>query len=175
MITYIVLLRGINIPGKIVKMDRLRSIFAAMGFQNVRTYIQSGNVLFEAEEQSTDLLAEQIVEELQKNFDFPIPVAIRTLNEWEEVIRQNPFPDKEPQVSFLSGKPSDDALDKVKSYQDRSDDEIQILGREVYLVCKGSYHKTLYSNAFLERNLQVSSTTRNWKTVNKLLDLSQKP
>ncbi|HEX7064536.1 MAG TPA: DUF1697 domain-containing protein [Bacillales bacterium] len=171
MITYIVLLRGINVAGKTVKMDRLRGIFSSMGFQNVRTYIQSGNVVFETEEQNTALLAERIVEELKKNFDFPIPVAVRTLNEWEEAIRNNPFPDNEPHVSFLSEKPSKEALEKVESYQDRSDDEIKVLGREVYLLCRGSYHKTLYSNAFLERNLQVSSTTRNWKTVNKLLDL----
>lgn len=169
--TFIALLRGINIVGKTVKMANLRSIMTSMGFENVRTYIQSGNVVFEAEEENTDVLAGRIDRELQKHFDFPIPVVVRTRNEWEEVIRKNPFLDSEPHVSFLSEEPDEEAVEKVKAYREKSEDEILIDGREVYLLCKGSYHKTIFSNTFLEKKLGVSSTTRNWRTVNKLANL----
>ncbi|HET7579232.1 MAG TPA: DUF1697 domain-containing protein [Bacillales bacterium] len=171
MATFIALLRGINIVGKTVKMERLRNIMTSMGLENVRTYIQSGNVVFEAEKENTDVLADRIDQELQKHFDFPIPVVVRTRNEWEEVIRKNPFPDNEPHVSFLSEKPEEEAVAKVNAYRDKSEDEIVIDGREVYLLCKGSYHKTIFSNNFLEKKLGVSSTTRNWRTVNKLASL----
>lgn len=172
MVRYIALLRGINVAGKTVKMAELRALFESMRFKNVKTYIQSGNVVFEAADE-IDTLEDRLASELQQTFGFPIPVVIRTLPEWKEVIRKNPFADGEPYVSFLSEKPSEETIEKVKSYNGKSDDEIQILGREVYLLCKGSYHKTLYSNAFLEKKLGVSATTRNWKTVNKLHDLAQ--
>jgi uncharacterized protein (DUF1697 family) len=172
---YIALLRGINVGGKVVKMADLRSVMEAMGFENVQTYIQSGNVVFAAEEQDINELTLKLASRLQDEFGFEIPVLIRTLENLEEGVRNNPFSADEPYVSFLAKEPDQEGIEKLKSYEDKTEDELKIVGREVYIHCVGGYGRTLYSNAFLEKKLGVPATTRNWKTVNKLIDMARSP
>src|SRR3982751_3388903 len=107
MIKYIAFLRGINVGGHhIVKMEDLRRIFASMRFENVKTFIQSGNVIFETTETNPDALAEKIGRELQKAFGFEIRTMPRALVELEEIAARNPFknaaPDEKIYISFLS-------------------------------------------------------------------------
>jgi uncharacterized protein (DUF1697 family) len=176
--TYIALLRGINVNGqKLIKMDHLRSIFESMQVRQVRTYIQSGNVLFEAEERSTDQVRQSIETKLKEELGYEVDVVVRTKSELERTIAQNPFGDMESPddgklyVSFLSKEPTAEALDVLASFQ--SDvDEYRADGREVYIRCRGQYGKSLFSNNFLEKKLGVTATTRNWQTVNKLASMA---
>lgn len=176
--TYIALLRGINVNGqKLIKMDRLKSIFESMQVRQVRTYIQSGNVLFEAEEESTDQLRRSIETKLKEELGYEVDVVVRTKSELERTIAQNPFGDMESPddgklyVSFLSEEPTAEALDVLASFQSDAD-EYRADGREVYIRCRGQYGKSLFSNNFLEKKLGVTATTRNWQTVNKLAGMA---
>lgn len=88
---YIALLRGINVGGHVVKMERLRELFAELGFTNVRTYIQSGNVFFETEQTDRDALAQTIEQRLHEALGYKVPVFLRTIPEFEEILALDPF------------------------------------------------------------------------------------
>src|SRR3954464_15698682 len=107
--TYIAMLRGINVSGhKLVKMDQLRASFEALGFQNVKTYVQSGNVVFEAGNDSVAGLSAKIMKRILRDFGFPVPVLLKTAKEMERIIRHNPFlkapgiDDSKLHVTFLT-------------------------------------------------------------------------
>ncbi|TMV50762.1 DUF1697 domain-containing protein [Paenibacillus mesophilus] len=176
--TYIALLRGINVNGqKLIKMDHLKSIFESMPVSRVRTYIQSGNVLFEVEDRGTDQIRESIESKLKDALGYKVDVVVRTKDELELTVADNPFEedgapdDGKIYVSFLSEKPTAEALRVLASFQ--SDvDEYRVAGREVYIRCRGQYGKSLFSNNFLEKKLGVIATTRNWQTVNKLVSMA---
>ncbi|MCM3337494.1 DUF1697 domain-containing protein [Paenibacillus sp. MER TA 81-3] len=173
---YVALLRGINVSGqKIIKMDALKSIFEALAFQNVKTYIQSGNVIFEASATEPELLAESIEKQLRVELGYEITVVVKTLSELEEVIQHNPFTENEASegklyVSFLSKEPVAEDLTALLSVQNGVD-EIRALEREVYILCRQGYGKSQFSNNFIEKKLRMPATTRNWQTVNKLANM----
>ena len=174
MTTYIAFLRGINVGGqKIIKMEKLKEIFESLQFQNVKTYIQSGNVMFESTEDSPDILC-KIEAELESVLGYKVTSIIRTADELEKVIEQNPFSTSEcfekQYVTFLYGEPAAEAVDRLMSYKNDVDD-FCVTHREVFLLCGKGYGKTKFSNHFLESKLDVLATTRNWKTVNKILNM----
>jgi uncharacterized protein (DUF1697 family) len=177
MTVYVALLRGINVSGqKIIKMEALRAIFASLQFQNVKTYIQSGNVIFESTEDSVDVLQERTESRLEETLGYKVPVMIRTMSELEKVIRQNPFARSENiddghlYVTFLSQVPTADAIHGLESYKNDVDD-FRVVDREVYLLCRNAYGRSLFSNNFLENKLGVLATTRNWNTVNRIANM----
>lgn len=140
MTTYIALLRGINVGGnKIIKMLDLKAMFQALGFANVRTYIQSGNVVFENDEGSVGLLSGVIERQIHEVFGFEVSVIIRTLAEMENVIANDPFQLSEPEefkrwyVTFLPAEPSAEALDKLRTYEN-GPDKVRFVGREMYIL-----------------------------------------
>ncbi|WP_129731302.1 DUF1697 domain-containing protein [Ectobacillus funiculus] len=174
MTIYIAFLRGINVGGKkIIKMEKLKDIFKSLYFQNVKTYIQSGNVIFDSTEESADILY-KIETELENVLGYKVTSIIRTADELEEIIKQNPFSaseDVEKQyVTFLHREPTVEAADRLMSYKNDVDD-FCVTHREVFLLCGKGYGKTKFSNHFLESKLDVLATTRNWKTVNKILNM----
>lgn len=174
MTIYIAFLRGINVGGqKIIKMEKLKDIFESLQFQNVKTYIQSGNVIFESTEESTDILC-KMETELEHILGDKVTCIIRTVDELEEVIKQNPFSTSEDiekqYVTFLDRKPTAEAAARLMSYKNDVDD-FYVINREVFLLCGKGYGKTKFSNHFLESKLDVLATTRNWKTVNKILNM----
>ncbi|MDD8017569.1 MAG: DUF1697 domain-containing protein [Bacteroidota bacterium] len=178
MTTYIALLRGINVSGKkIIKMDDLKKYFESFGMKNVRTYIQSGNVIFQSPQTTNDRLAETLENKLKKILGFDVPVIIRTDAELKKIISKNPFTPKEMSadtklhVSLLSAKPSKENVDQLLETQSDTD-EFRIVNSEVYILCRGGYGESVFSNNFLEKKLGVKATTRNWATLNKLVDLS---
>jgi uncharacterized protein (DUF1697 family) len=178
--THVALLRGINVSGnKMVKMEHLRGIFETLHFQNVKTYIQTGNVIFETKEENPELICDKIEKELEKVLGFEVPVILRTIEELEDSMKNNPFEGTESSendgyITFLSSIPTDQAIDKVKTYKSDTD-ELRFLNREVYLLCPNKgYGKTMYSNTFLEKRLGVSATTRNWKTVNAIINMANR-
>jgi uncharacterized protein (DUF1697 family) len=180
MTTYIALLRGINVGGnKIIKMQDLKAMFQSLGFEDVRTYIQSGNVVFEGEEQSESLISGIIERQIEETFGFAVSVIMRTLDELEQTIANNPFKltDKEDfkrwYVSFLPAEPSAEALDKLRIYED-GPDQIRFVGREMYVLYEVSVSQSPLFKVSFDKILGMPVTTRNWNTLNKLVTMASK-
>ena len=177
--TYISILRGINVGGqrKILMAD-LKALYEGLGLADVRTYIQSGNVAF-----TTDTtvfnndLARTLEQAIAKQYLFDVPVIVRSSAEMRHILEANPFARREGiqteklHATFLAAAPSANELEKVRALN-YSPDEFVISGTEVYLHCPGGYGETKLSNKFFESKLKVSATTRNWNTVNKLVELA---
>ena len=176
--TCISILRGINVSGqKKILMADLRTLYENLHFENVKTYIQSGNVVFKSEEKLEGAdTSKKIEEAILKKYGFNVPVIIRSLLEINKVIDSNPFLSekdinlKKLHVTFLSEIPSKEKLQDLKSV-DFSPDEFAIKGKEIYLHIPVSYGETKLSNSFFEKKLKVTATTRNWNTVNKLAEM----
>jgi len=176
---YIALLRGINVSGhKILRMDALRACFEGLGCRNVQTYVQSGNVVFEAGAKDTARYAEEISKKIRRDFGFPVPVLLRTSDELQRIAQQNPFL-KQPEmdhtklhVTFLSAPAAKSAADDLQGLA-ITPEQFQIRGREIYLYCPNGYGRTKLSNNAIEKKLHVEATTRNWKSVQALLALAE--
>lgn len=174
---YIALLRGINVSGqKLIKMEALRKSLERLRFEKVSTYIQSGNILFESSGSDVAVLQSQIKELIQTDFGFDVPVVIITLKELLDVVSSNPYANSvlsdpaQPYVSFLSAEPSKEALSLLQEI-DFGKDEFTSHKRWLYILY-ASAASTKLSNSFIERKLNVTATSRNWKTVTKLIALS---
>lgn len=179
MTTYIALLRGINVGGnKIIKMLDLKAMFQTLGFENVRTYIQSGNVVFESDEGSESLLTGVIERKIHEVFEFEVSVIIRTLAEMENVIANDPFQLSEPEefkrwyVTFLPAEPSAEALDKLRTYEN-GPDKVRFVGREIYILYEVSVSQSPLFKVPFDRILGMTLTARNWNTVNKLVTMGR--
>ncbi len=178
--TYIAMLRGINVSGqKIVRMERLRQSFAGLGFWNVETYVQSGNIVFLAPSTLPSTLAKRVSEAILRDFGFSVPVLIKTLREMEIVIKGNPFVMEKGidlsklHVTFLSNVVSKSALRNLEALPTKRD-RFSLGHQKVYLYCPGGYGNTKLSNIAIEKALSVGATTRNWRTVNTLSEMASK-
>ena len=179
MTRYISILRGINVGGKRkILMADLRELYQSLGFENIITYIQSGNVIFESKKKNANsIFTKKIKEAIFEKYGFDVPVIIRSVEEIKSIFETNPFLQKEGVqvenlcVTFLSEIPTDENLEKINTY-DYSPDLFQIIENNAFIFIEGKYHKSKLTNNFFEKKLKVSATTRNWKTVKKLLELS---
>lgn len=168
------MLRGINVGGhKRIKMDQLRASFEALGFKQVKTCIQSGNVIFKAGKLSAAALSTRIEEKIVADFGFSASVISRTADEMATTIKNNPFlsqsgvdPEK-LHVAFLSEGPAPSALNKLAKLTLKPD-QARCLGREVYLYFPNGVSGSSLWKHSLDGVLSVITTTRNWKTVNRL-------
>jgi uncharacterized protein (DUF1697 family) len=172
------MLRGINVGGqKKIQMDRLRESFEALGFEQVKTYVQSGNVIFKAKSGSPLRLSKKVEGQILKDFGFSISVILRTSHEMGQTIRNNPFVKEKGidlsklHVTFLASCPNKATVQKLEALA-AEPDQFCYSGKEVYLYCPNGYGRTKLSNNALERVLSVCATTRNWRTANKLFALS---
>ena len=179
MTTYISLLRGINVSGqKLIKMDVLRKSYESMGFHNVTTYLQSGNVIFEGNDFEINNLEQKISRQIEKDFGFEVPVIVLTIEKLKQVIENNPFlkdPNKDQSflhVTFLSSKPEQYDHKTIEDKK-QNGEEISISNTAVYLFCPNGYGRTKLNNNFLEVKIKVGATTRNWKTTNELFKIAQ--
>lgn len=179
--TYIALLRGINVGGnKLIRMQELKAMFVELQYANVRTYIQSGNVVFESEAASGEGLAEVISQRIWETFGFEVPVIIRSVEELEAVIAGNPFPLTEPEefkrlyVSFLADEPSAEALEKVRPYEDGAD-QVRVIGKEMYTYYEVSVSESPLFKVQFDKLLGTNLTARNWNTLGKVTALARKP
>lgn len=178
--TYISILRGINVSGqKKILMNDLKALYHDLKFEDVVTYIQSGNVIFKTNPLLSDKqLGDKIEKEILKKYNFQVPVIIRNIKEVAALIKKNPFSKKkniDPEklhVTFLSESPSTENIETIKGFN-YPPDEFIIIEREVFLHCPINYGETKLSNKFFENKLKVSATTRNWKTVNKLYEMAE--
>lgn len=178
MTVYISLLRGINVSGqKKVKMAELSALYETLGLGSGKTYVQSGNVVFQSDQSPADL-SDKIHAAIEKQFGFSVEVLVRTLDDWRALVERSPFAgdgDKDPKylhVTLLAQSPDKQALAELDVPQAGAD-EYRIAGQVVYLHCPNGYGRTKLNNNFWEKKLKVGATTRNWNTVNKLLELAE--
>ena len=170
---FIALLRGINVSGqKKIKMSELKVLFEDAGFQQIETYIQSGNVIFSSKEYSEDQLAKKISLAIKNKFLFEVNIIIITSIELDKVLLNNPFIKKKKDddklyVTFLSGKPSMEQIKKLEEVN-FSPEEYLINGKVIYLFLPNGAGKAKLNNNYFENKLKVVSTTRNWRTVSTL-------
>ena len=177
--TYIALLRGINVSGhKIIKMETLRLVLAELGFQNISTYIQSGNVIFESDNENAAALEHQISHKIFEHFGFDVPVRITTLEELNRIVAENPFIKEnlenptQPYVAFLSEVPLDNHYQHMKAVN-FGEDRFVNKDRVLYLWYADSPGNTKLSNVVIESKLKLKATSRNWKTIQKLIALAE--
>ncbi|WP_010135765.1 DUF1697 domain-containing protein [Ochrovirga pacifica] len=170
----VAILRGINVAGKRkILMADLKLMCKNLNLRDVSTYIQSGNILFTSNQKNSDL--EILIEDaILKTFHFKVPVIIRSIAELQKSVHNNPFYNNQTDVSnlhltFLKETPSSENLATLLSYNDETD-VFKISNKDVFICCKGKYHQSKFSNLFFEKKLKMNTTTRNWKTVLKLLE-----
>jgi uncharacterized protein (DUF1697 family) len=177
--TYISILRGINVSGhRMIKMKALQEMYERLGFQKVRTYIQSGNVVFENKSSETGALEKMISGEILGSFGFEVPVIVLEKEELVNISMHNAFiRDRNEDISrlhvtVLSRAPENHLVDNIGK-EAFLPDEFHIIGKVVYLFCPNGYGNTKLSNTFFENKLKVQATTRNWKTVLELVKMSE--
>jgi uncharacterized protein (DUF1697 family) len=157
-------------------MPVLEALFAGLGYSDVVTYIQSGNVVFAGRSKNAAAIARNIEEDITRELGLDVAVLLRTKEELAELARTNPFlrTDADPfklHVTFLAESPPA-ALARAVEEFDAGPDEARVVGRDVYLHCPSGYGNTKLSGAFVERRLKTVATTRNWNTVTKLVELA---
>lgn len=176
--TIVTFLRGVNVGGKKkVKMDQLVDVYDVLGFADIRTYLQSGNVLCSTSKISNAALQRKIEKGLESELELDVTVLCRTSREMGLVVKNNPYLKKKNvdesklHVTFLKEAPADNAVAEL-SKEKFGKEEFAIDGATVYVHCPAGYGKAKLNNNFFEERLGVDATTRNWKTVNKLHDMS---
>ena len=175
---FIALLRGINVSGqKIIKMSDLKSLFEDLGFHDVATYIQSGNVVFSSKEKSGEKLEAKISSTIKNKFGFDAQVVVINPEEIEYVLKNNPFIKRKKDtnklcVTFLSETPSVVNIEKLSAIN-YSPEEYFIEGKHIYLFVPNGFGKAKLNINLFENKLKVVGTSRNWKTVKALSELAK--
>ena len=174
---YAALLRGINVSGKnILSMKALKELFVDVGMKNVTTYIQSGNVVFDSGNDDRSDISKKLEIAISKMFGYDVPVLIRSKQELREIIDKNPFASEDEKmlyITFLKENPDKELTSELQG-MNVNDDEIRIIDKSAYLLIRNGYGNTKLSNAFIEKKLRVVSTTRNIKTVKKLIEFTDR-
>jgi uncharacterized protein (DUF1697 family) len=171
------MLRGINLGSrKRISMADLRRLFEELGAQNVQTYVVSGNVVFDSPPGSRAELARTILDRIQADLGHDVSIVLRTAAEMAEVAATKPFgndDDDHLYVTFLEEKPE---ASRVKALDGAPfvPDEFEIRGTEAYLHFPNGYGRSKLNNEWFERKLGVAATSRNWRTVTALAELSGK-
>ena len=175
---YIALLRGINVSGqKKIKMADLRVHLSDLELGDVQTYIQSGNITFKSPAAPEGHLAATIKGKILEAYGFEVPTLVVSSEELQHVAVGNPFPQAaaaDPArmlVTFLETVPEVEAA-KAFTRLSFPDEHFELKGKAVYLHCPKGYGRAKLNNNFVERKLKVPATTRNWKTILKLLEMT---
>ncbi|MFI5172571.1 MAG: DUF1697 domain-containing protein [Chitinophagales bacterium] len=174
--TYFAFLKGINVGGNhIIKMAELKALFENLGLKNVRTFIQSGNVVFESPAKA-DVLKKKIESRLEKAAGYKIVVVLRTKDEMEKIISGYPFSkikghtECKLNVGFLECSPEKNSVKELEVLN--SDKEMFLVkGDNLYHLCKLGFAESLAGKNIFEKKLKVKVTVRNWNTVNKVLNI----
>lgn len=176
---FISLLRGVNIGGHHkIKMDALRALYESLGLKEVRTYIQSGNVVFKTKDPDVARLTQKIEKEIERTHGFRPDVVIRTAAELREVVKSNPFAKRrgiDPRklaVTFLPGNPTEEAranLGKIKA----DPEELHVIDRQLYIYFANGMARPNLSWIQVMKTLKTTGTARNWNTVTQLLEMAE--
>jgi uncharacterized protein (DUF1697 family) len=167
---YVGLLRAVNVGGRnSVPMPALRELVESLGFTDVSTYIQSGNVLFTS---PRAVKAQPLESAIAKQFGVKSAVMLRTERELVKALDANPFPSAPTatvHIGFMASKPSAAAVRKVEA-DPFAPEEFVVVGREYFLHLPNGMGRSKLG-AYVQRKFDVPATVRNWKTVSKLIDL----
>lgn len=175
--TYIALFRGINVGGhNRLPMKELRSLMGDLDYQNVESYIQTGNVIFQTEENDIRQLSGDISAAVDKNHGFEPHVLILTLEELKDAVESNPFPEAESDpkslhLNFLVSAPSDPDLESLDNYKKESE-RFKLKDRVFYLHAPEGIGRSKLAGK-TEKLVGVSMTGRNWRTVQKIMEMTE--
>ncbi len=177
---YVALLRGINVGGnKLIKMAELREVFASAGFKNARTYIQSGNVIFETRNSDADKVARKIEKAIYQSLSHEVTVIVQTVEALRDSVKRNPFKSVESDedvvkfVTFMSADPLK-ALRLPLVIVKENAEVLAIRNRTAFIACRRKPNGIFgFPNAVFEKELSVAATTRTWGTVTKFLSLAE--
>jgi len=177
MTTHLALLRGINVSGhNMIKMDALKSTLEAIGYQNVQTYIQSGNVFVDTDEENASAVGFKIKQEIFKIFGHEVPIVVVNKEDLAVCFKNNPFlkekdiDTKKLYVAFVSTTLKSDSINDLKISQFKPD-EASIDGNKIYIKYAVGAGKTRFDQKYIEKKLNVTATIRNWNTVTQLLKI----
>jgi len=177
MTTHLALLRGINVSGhNMIKMETLKTTLEAAGFQNVTTYIQSGNVFVDTEEENAPKVGFLIRQEIFKVFGHEVPVIVIGREDLSACLKNNPFlKDKEVDikklyVAFISIELKKESINDLKVSQFKPD-EVAIDQNRIFIKYAVGAGKTRFDQKYIEKKLNVTATIRNWNTVTQLLKM----
>ncbi len=180
MAVIISMLRGVNLASyNRIKMDALRGLYKSLGLRDVQTYVQSGTVIFRAEERELPLLPKRIEDAIERSFGFRTDVIVRTSSELRDAIARNPFAGRrgiDPSkflVTFLARDPDPAARDKVLKIK-ADPEELRIDGREIYIYFANGLARPKLSWLAIAKMLKSPGTGRNWNTVTRMLEIAER-
>lgn len=174
---HLALLRGINVSGhNMIKMEALKLLLEQVGFNNVVTYIQSGNVFVESEEESAASVGFTIKQEIFKQLGLEVPVVVINKTDLEDCLQNNPFckekdvDTKKLYVAFISKELPSTAINDLKISQFKPDEAV-VKGNKIFIKYHVGAGKTRLDQKYIEKKLNVIATMRNWNTIHKLLEM----
>lgn len=177
MTTHLALLRGINVSGhNMIKMEVLKTTLEKIGFQNVQTYIQSGNVFIDSDEESAAKVGFIIKQEIFKAFGHDVPTIVLGIEDLKKCFLNNPFLKekeldlKKIYVAFVSKELRPENINDLKISQFKPD-EAQIDGTRIFIKYAVGAGKTRLDQKYIEKKLSLTATIRNWNTVTQLLKM----
>jgi uncharacterized protein (DUF1697 family) len=176
---YIALLRAINVGGRnLVAMSALRDLLDELGFVRVRSLLQSGNLVFEADRRTGDSLERLLETEAAKRLQVSADFLVRSADEWQAIIARNPFPDEaesDPShlvVVFLKSAPQTKEVSALQAAI-KGAEIIRADGKQLYVVYPAGIGRSKLTGTLIEKKLGTRGTARNWNTVLKLAALAQ--
>lgn len=174
MTRFVVFLRGVNVGGHTVKKATLQEAFTSLGFRDVSTFKQSGNIIFTAETSIPEVVKKQIDAKLRQILPFQVAVFVRTLTQLKQLVALNPFKGREEkdadfQVTFLASAPKQFPSPLPARIPKSTADVISTCGAEVFSITRGHGDGGM-PNPFLESKLKVQATTRNWNVVREIVE-----
>lgn len=175
--TYVALLRGINVGAhKRIAMADLRALIEGLGYADVRTHLNSGNAVFTSDAQENEEIASAIRAAIASGLGMDIPVVMRSGEEMQRIVAENPFPDlavdhKALHVAFLAGTPDPQLVEALAGIE-KGDDDYRVTGDNVYLSYPNKLTGASLTPDMLEKTLHVSATLRNWRTVTALASMT---
>ena len=174
---YVALFRGINVGGhNKIKMDELRAMFSELGFENVKSYIASGNVAFDTKKKNDSSLSTAISKAVKENFALDIEVMVRSQTDVESVLSSNPFEKEHDDdhtklfVVFLKSPLSAANAELLVSHNNENE-KFVVAGSEVYALSKKGFMKSILAKKYIDNKLKTPATARNWRTVGKIAEL----
>ncbi len=160
-----------------MKMPVLKTMFENMGFEKVSTYLQSGNVVFNSKDTDTSSLETRIEAAILEGFGYVVPTLIRVVADLQRIVEDNPYPNQtisnaiQPYVIFLKNTPASAKLELPES-----ETAEHVFGKlEIFVHYPNGSHASKLSNNFVERKLKTAASSRNWRTVLALLEMSKQP
>ena len=171
---YIAFLKAINVGGHTVKMDHLKNLFEKMDFENVETFIASGNVIFDTKLKIQNSIKQKIEHELEKSLGYKVATFIRTTKELKEIAEHKPFKDSDLNnrqntlyLGFLDNQPGKESQKKVLAFSDNAN-EFHFNKTELYWLCRKNFSDSGITGKALEKALRMETTIRNSTTIKKI-------